>query len=82
VTRRRKDRATATVGEISLAGPRPSSWNRDTAQSYHVAVVPISNSSDTIKIHSITDLFVLQIFPVPLIFIVSLNQPPFTLSFS
>jgi hypothetical protein len=56
VTRRRKDRATVTAGEISPARPQPNPRSRELAPSYHVAVVPISNSSDPIQIHSTPDL--------------------------
>jgi hypothetical protein len=43
---------------------RPSSRNHDKAHSYPTAVVPTSNSLEHIRIHSASDLFVLQIFPV------------------
>jgi hypothetical protein len=60
VTRRWNDRATVTAGEISPVRLRPNSRNGDTAHSYLVAVAPISNSPEHIRIHSATDLFVLS----------------------
>jgi hypothetical protein len=56
VTQRRNDRATVNVGEISPARPRPNPRSSELAPSCHVAVVPISNSSDPIQIHSTPDL--------------------------
>jgi hypothetical protein len=62
VTRRLIYRATVSTGEISPARLRQSSRDRDSAHSYLAAVVPTSNSLEHIGIHSVSDLFVLQIF--------------------